>query len=452
MPRYHVAALLSLTVLTACTSPAISAPAAVFDLQAARRADDLGLESRPIPSPNAQTVRAEEVAFSSTEWGDDGRPHSIRIKGFLAERVAPGPSRVGVVVAHGLGARADLDVAVELARNLDVTALAISAPGLGGSEGRAVTFDDPRPLFAGGDVRASWLYAYVHAVLRAVTVLQHRAGVDKLVVTGVSMGGIASFIAGGVDDRLAGVFPMNASGGLVEAALGGSWLGSLARAARGRPLGEDEEAQARLNALDPLAFSRQHGVLFMLAGAQDEFFPLPQVVATYDAIRAPYKRLALIPDFDHEWYFAHGCTAAQACRCPEGARAPYCGKQASYNRHDEVLARWAVNMRALLALVQGEGTAVAPPQVERRGDELVVSVAGPAPRVVRLAVSDNGGYTYGQFRLQRGADGDYHHPAAGLPAGAIAIAEAELASGDVVSSVPRVPPDFHPIIRPFGPP
>src|SRR4051812_15566416 len=137
---------------------------------------------------------------------------------------------------------------------------------------------------------------------------------------------------------------MNAWGGRVEGGVEGSWLAPLAQAGGGRELRDDEEGQARLNALDPLNFSRQHGVVFMLAGAQDEFFPLPQVLATYDAIRAPGKRLTLIPDFDHEWYFAHGCTAAQldACPCPAGARPPYCGKEASYNRHDEVLARWAV--------------------------------------------------------------------------------------------------------------
>jgi fermentation-respiration switch protein FrsA (DUF1100 family) len=428
---------------------------APFDLTAARRADDLGVSSVPARSPYPQSVGLQDVVFTSTEWGDDGRPHPIRIRGFLAERLAPSPGRAGVVVAHGLGAQADADVAVELARNLDVTALAISAPGQGGSEGRAVTFDDPRALFAGGaEVRASWLYAYVHAVLRAVTVLEHRPGVGRLVVTGVSMGGIASLIAGGVDERLDGVFPMNASGGLVEGALEGSWLAPLAQAGRGRELRDDEEGQARLNALDPLAFSRQHGVVFMLAGAQDEFFPLPQVLATYDAIRAPGKRLTLIPDFDHEWYFAHGCPAAQleACPCPAGARPPYCGKQASYNRHDEVLARWAVNMRALLGEIGAGGHPAPPPLVERRNQEIVVSVVGPPPRVVRLAVSDNGGYTYGQFRLERGADGDYHHPAAGIPPQAIVFAEVELTSGDVVTSAPRLPPGFRPIVRPFGPP
>jgi hypothetical protein len=436
---------------------ACSGRAATFDLYAARRTDDLNLKSSPVLSPYPESVATQEISYTSTEWDADGSPHPIRIRGFLAERLTPGAHRAGIVVAHGLGAHAELAVAVELARNLDVTALAISAPGQGGSEGRAVTFDDPRALFIGGaEVRASWLYAYVHAALRAVTVVAHRPGVEGVVVTGVSMGGIVSFIAGGVDDRVSGIFPMNASGGLVAAALGGSWLGALVKTARGHELRDDPEAQARLNALDPLSFTHQHGVVFMQAGAQDEFFPLPQVLQTFAAMRAPVKRLTLVPDFDHEWYFANGCTAAGVadCPCPAGAQPPYCGKEASYNRHDEVLSRWAVNMRALLGVVRKPplGPPAPPPLVERRRDEIVVSFSGPPPAAVRLAVSDNGGYTYGQYLLQRSPDGGFHHPAPGLAADAIVFAEVELPTGDVVSSVPRLPREFHPIIRPFAQP
>jgi dienelactone hydrolase len=448
---------------------------AVFDLAAARRADDLEVTTGPVSTPVAPRMRGLEVSYLSHQWDDAGRAVPIRIRGFLAARAALAPPRrvPAVIVAHGLGAKADLDVAVEVARNLDVVALAISAPGLGGSQGRPVTFQDAAPLFAGGgDVRQSWLYAYVHALLRAVTLVAARPDVDagNIVITGTSMGGIACFIAGGADDRVRGILPVNASGGLAQAAAAGSWLATLVNAARDRGA-RPEGIEAVLSALDPLAFApRQHGVVYMLDGAQDEFFPLPQVLATYAAVRAPAKSLALLADYDHEWYFAAGCparcmpgaaidpglvAAPAACPpgcptgCPAPARWPYCGKQASYNRHAEATARWSQLLRALVATT-GAGPPRAP-LVERREHEVVVQVEGPRPRAVRLAVSDNGGYTYGQFRLNPGPDGTYRF-AAPLPATAIVFAEVEAEDGTVATSAPELPPGFRAPIRPFGPP
>jgi hypothetical protein len=78
-------------------------------------------------------------------------------------------------------------------------------------------------------------------------------------------------------------------------------------------------------------------------------------------------------------------------------------------------------------------------------------VAGPLPRAVRLAVSDNGGYTFGQFRAEPdpGTRGLYRLSRA-VSRGAIVFAEVEATDGTVATSVPDLPPGFAPIIRPFA--
>ena len=122
-----------------------------FDLDVARDASDSRPASRPLPRPESEAVIAHEVTFGSLEWAS-GLPRTIRLHGFLVEPVDNAETRLiarrpAVIIAHGLGGRADIDTAVSVARGLNVVALAISAPGLGKSQGRAVTFDDARPLY-----------------------------------------------------------------------------------------------------------------------------------------------------------------------------------------------------------------------------------------------------------------------------------------------------------------
>lgn len=440
------------------------APAA-FDLAAARRPD---LAAAFSPRRDAgHGISVEEVTFLSTQWRADGGARPIRLRAALARPMNPG-RRPAVIVAHGLGAKGEADVAVEIARNLDVVALALSAPGQGGSEGDAVTFEDPRPLFATvPDVRGSWLYAYVHGLLRAVTLVSGLPDVDgrAVVLNGTSLGGVASLIANGVDDRIGGVLAMNAAGGLAAGARSGSWFGALVASSGGLKL-EDPAARAFFRALDPLAFAgTQHGPVYMLAGAQDEFFPIDQVIRTHQALVAPAKSLALLADYDHGWYFGAGCPArcmpgapAPALDCPAdcprtcAGRWPYCGPQASYNRQQEATARWGLLLRALVARVAQPRRPFTEPSDEpilrRRGDDIIAWVGMTRPVAVRLAFSDNGGFTYGQVQMNKEADRSYLVRRS-LPPDAILFVEVEGPHGAVVTSVPELPAGFKPSIRPF---
>jgi dienelactone hydrolase len=453
---------------------------AVFDLDAAR--DPRDLEAAEVAASRHVTdgVTVREVRFTSRAWDAHGRSRPIRIQGFLAvpPGVYPPHTKPVVITAPGLGAHATPEAAGEICRNLDVVALAISAPGAGASEGEGVTPADARALFATvPDVRGSWLYAYTYALLRAITFAQQQPEADPqaVVLTGNSIAGVAILVANGVDDRVRGVLAVSTSGDLARATSAGSWLKRLVQSA-GELKPDSREVRALYRALDPLAFAaQQHGAVYLLTGAQDEFFPLGQAVSTYRALEAPAKSLAIVADYDHGWYFGYGCPAhcmpgyrgdewtrpvacptAPVCptRCPAQVRPPYCGPQVSYNNQDAFIGRWSALLRALVAhhAARPPRPFVAPPPpptVERRARQVIVRPVGPVPHAVRLAISDNGGYTYGQFVLARHPDGTYRLHRRVSPA-AILIAEVELESNVVATAVPDLPPRFRARVRQFG--
>lgn len=463
------AALLAALLVAGC-----SLRPASFDLRRARLAADLDAAEIHGATRVENGVTVHEIRFNSLAWdGDAAQP--IRIQAFVAIPLGKYPphSKPGIVFAHGLGDQGNPQAAADLSRNLDVVALALSGPGLGGSEGRALTPTNPGSLFAGAkDIRKSWLYVYVYAILRSITYLQTRPEVDAeaIAVTGFSMGGIATFIANGVDDRIRAALPVAAAGGLLQAASAGSWLRQLVLSVPGQQL-EDPGPVSLFRALDPLRYAgQQHGAVYMLIGAQDEYFPLEQAIQMYKALRAPAKNLTLVPDYDHGWYFGGGCPApcmpggpqppscppAPVCpqTCPLGSRPPYCGPQASYNRLDDFNTRWSQLLRTLLARHVARWPrplppAPVPPRVERTADAVVVQPM-TAAHAVRLAVSEDCGFTYSQILLGRGADGAFTYPRP-VAKDAIVFAEAESSEGAISTSLPSWPLTCKLRVRDFGP-
>ena len=118
-----------------------------FDLAAARDPRDLGLTEMPGTERVVDGVKVREIRYTSSTWDATGRTHPIRIQGFVAipPGAYPAHTKPAVILAHGLGAHATPQEAVEVCRNIDVVALAISAPGLGASEGVGLTPEDSRP-------------------------------------------------------------------------------------------------------------------------------------------------------------------------------------------------------------------------------------------------------------------------------------------------------------------
>jgi dienelactone hydrolase len=425
--------------------PAAASPvfaAAKFDTRAIRDAHTLSVQEG---APRVQGgVRLSELQFSSLAWDDHGRPHEIRIHAILGLPEHVSGTRPAVVVAHGLGAHAEASDVIEIARGLDAVALAIDAPGCGSSEGDGPTAEDPRPIFrAAKDIRASWLYQYAFAAMRAVTYVQAREDVDphSIVMTGFSMGGVVTWIAGGTDDRLSGVLPVASAGGFARLAEEQTWFRRLVLASGGaRPT--DPGPRAVFQKLDPLAFAgRQKGAVAYLVGAQDEFFTLDQVLATWRAVRAREKTLDVMPDYDHGWYFGGGS------KC-EHER--YCGPQMSYDRSSEFWTHWSLLLKALVTHAPPDAPQ---PFVQRNSREAVVRLATtPVPRAVKLATSTDGGYTFEHHKLEVDPHDGAYHMRTPLPLSAVVIAEVERADGVIVSSMPMLPSGFVPRVRPFGPP
>ena len=211
----------------------------------------------------------------------------------------------------------------------------------------------------------------------------------------------------------------------------------------------------------------------MQGGAQDEFFPLPQLLKTFDRLRAPAKSLAVMPDYDHQWYFGSGCTAALHARRAARREAP----RRLPGRLPARLPR-----RPALAVLRPARQL----QPQRGGDRpLGPAAAGaglaarrpPAPRVRPAAPRP---HRHAQGRCDRRAR--RRHRAArrpsgrsattaaspggsspccptpgaatgastpGWPAGALLFAEIEAADGTVATSAPQLPRGFRPVIRPF---
>jgi len=481
-----------LGVLLVLVASACRKSGAQFDMELARRKSDLDAEDLAGSARIEDGVHVREVKFSSRRW--DGEPSTIRIQAYVA--VPPGQyprhSKPAVIYAHGLGGQADRSTVIELCRNLDVVAVSLSGPGLGTSQGSALLPTEPGLLFVGhDDIRHNWLYTYVFAILRTITFAQTLPEVDPqaIALTGFSLGGIATLIANGVDDRIAGALPVAASGSLQAAAEQDTWLrqmivsATLQRAARSaaQPLPDplkDPGVQALFQKLDPLRFAKkQHGTVYLLMGAQDEYFPLQQTLDTFRALRGRHKRLALVPDYDHGWYFGSGCPArcmpssstrptdaGSSCpappicpaTCPADAHSPHCGPQHSYNRQAEFAARWALLLRALIAQHVARPPRPFPaaptmPTIYVQANEVLVSSAA-ATVAARLAISTDCGYTFSQHELARMPDGSYRFPQP-APQGALLIAEVEGPEGAVStaisqqSSTTACPPRF----RPFGP-
>ena len=304
-------------------------------------------------------------------------------------------------------------------------------------------------------------------------------------VTGNSMGAVASFVANGVDDRIQGILPVSASGDLASGAAAGLMDGPAA-APGDRPSARRSEGDRVL--LGPgsgqLRGAPARGCVHAGRAPRTSSFPCPQLLTTFRRVRAPAKSLAVVADYDHQWYFGTGCTARcmpgcpvaptnrsrrrQAARrartaapkqCPPGQRWPYCGPHASYNDRTRrwpagacCCGRWSPSTPAIRP--EPSARPHRPRASSARATTSWCTCRGrPQPRAVRLAISDNGGFTYGQVlspaatRRPRPAAYRHHHP--GLNKQAILFAEVEAADGTVATSLPDLPRGFRPIVRPF---
>ena len=264
--------------------------------------------------------RIESIKFTSWEWSS-GEQVPIRIHAFVVSPRAPdsGPYPA-VVLAHTLHSEADLEALLDFvmkyqypyldSKKLRLIAMYVSAPGAGSSEGHGAQPPDGNDCVIFNtvpDARGSWFYAYTVALMRAVTYLTTREDVDKsrIAVVGESAGGVAALLASSVDQRVSTAIAISASGGFKEAVEAGSWLATMMEKCGVK---KDSKRFKRLvEYLDPLVYARAScSATLLLAGFQDELFPITSLKPTYEALLESGQDVwwVLLPDWDR-WYFRH---------------------------------------------------------------------------------------------------------------------------------------------------
>lgn len=374
-----------------------------------------------------------QVKFNSIDRGDG----PIRIHGFVAIPMGhPLGTLPAVVYGHGAGDKASEDVAQNLAAMLSAVTISFSGPGQGLSTGAPSTARNWLNTIP--DIRHSWLYQYAYSAMRAVTYLATRPEVDpqRIGMTGISAGGLMTWIANGVDDRLAAAYPIMATGDWPRSLQAGSWFLAF-------PLGEaglapdSPPALAFEQYLDPIHYAdRQHAPVMLINGAQDEFFPITTTRSTYEAVRAPEKRLEVMYDWDHG-YFASSSRQYDTYNNTLNATRRIFGDAAAwFNWH----------------LADGEPLPPIPQVSVTQGNGRSIFTVAPeyakGARAVRLIYSQDRAYTFRRTLMIRRLDGFYSASLPGDTTDLVYFVEVEWPGSVYLSSIPVLPDGFVPRIRP----
>ncbi len=287
-------------------------PADVFELYDMALLTDpstlvLDVVSSQIVWEGLTPVTVDEVRFTSYESeGCELLP--VRIEAYIAypPGANPGSPGPGVVVAHGLGGYADAGTAAGPAADLDLVTLAYSGPGQGQSEGWG---SEPDHLFdTVDDPRNSWFWEHAVAAMRGLTVLETLAEVDpgQLGMTGYSGGAVATLMVNGVDPRVQVAVPVSGTGHLdlaISAVPVPGWEYDLLQSMTVPKTAADPEWTRYQDYLDPKNYlATAHGETLLINGAQDQFFPIDSLTATYQDLAGSAPRMLAIVDWDHGWY------------------------------------------------------------------------------------------------------------------------------------------------------
>lgn len=249
------------------------------------------LPANPRGLPAAEIVESQ-VQFYSQTWNGE----EIRIHGYLYRPVGA-RGLPAVLLAHGFGDKADsmAPFARDLAQGGYVT-LAYSAPGQGNSTGPK----NNQSNFARVDrgPQDAWLARNIFAARRALSVLEGLPEVDRdrLAILGGSQGGVTSFLVSALDSRIKASVPVVASGDWLAAIQSG---GAANFIVPGRVNAYSPESVVLMSSYDILGYAPSIRVpTLVLIGTDDEFFPLPGALKTFEALAGP-KAIDLLPNAGH---------------------------------------------------------------------------------------------------------------------------------------------------------
>ncbi|HXF05281.1 MAG TPA: acetylxylan esterase [Blastocatellia bacterium] len=411
---------------------------AIWDLAAIKDATTLNTEVVAPPSHvtvNGVRLKVFQVMFDS--YPDPEAP--VRVHGFVALPVNAEPrSLPAVVFGHGAGGQADEQLTRTLAALLSAAVISFSGPGQGRSTGRPSTAEN---WLRTNPIQQSWLYQYAYSAMRAVTYLTTLTEVDpnRIAMTGVSAGGLMTWIANGVDDRLVAACPIMATGDWPRALASGSWFIHF-------PLGEarvapdSPQALAFARYLDPLQYAhRQNAPVMLINGAQDEFFPIDTTRSTFEAVEAPDKRLEVIFDWDHGYFATTSILLG------------------TYNNTHRALERMFGDLAAWFAAHWGTGKPLPPlPEVQMNQTQFGTTFVIPAetaPGASRalLIYSTDRAYTFRRIPMSRQRDGSFVVTLVGMLdwSTVVYFVEVQYPNSVFLTSVPVIPTGFVPRLRPY---
>lgn len=380
----------------------------------------------------ARRLERRELLFYSHHWAEG----EVVIHAYLA---LPAKTRPAPAMVMGTG---DTDSGAEFCRKHGVATLVIDRPGTGESTGPEddyvnwVRFEDPRE---------SWMWHYVNAALRAVTLLSALPEVDpdRIGITGSSRGGTMAWIANSVDPRLKLAVPVATGGDIVRALDHGGWANYIHRDEAGQPYIPDE-FYTFAKFYDPLLYcGAQHGGVMLVVGAQDEYFPLYCTATTAAASAADDFRMSIVANWDHG-YFAGDNAHVDA----------FDNRQEASRKTDRAVGA------AIDHWLRETGPMPRLPElhVEDSGGRLLFAVR-PGSRggiaSVCVQTSVDGAYTF-QPLIATDDGGPFEAELAGPDTavldGVAAYAEVEYTEGPILTSIPWFGPAFRQAMRPFPEP
>ena len=246
---------------------------------------------------NGKTLRIMELYYTSEVY--NGR--NIRIFG---REIAPNDTltrKPAVVFMHGFGGNADIYLETQklFAGNGYVT-FAIDAPSA--PDGRSTDYPARNAWSIINVTRTpkdSYLYHFVLAGFRAITLMYNKTYVDKdnIYFVGRSLGAVASYIIGAIDNRVKAVVPVSAAGNYLQSILSGSLINALIPPNTSL---DSEVARKTLEYFDVYGYAQRiEKPIFILATTNDEFFDLYSFNDTFAAIKSKSKFMAIQPNQEH---------------------------------------------------------------------------------------------------------------------------------------------------------
>ncbi|MGQ9730742.1 MAG: EamA family transporter [Candidatus Zipacnadales bacterium] len=379
----------------------------------------------------AHRVRTREVRYYSHNWAEG----EVIIAAYIALPATDAPVPAMVM---GTG---DAKSGEEFCRTHRVATVVIDRPGVGQSTGPE---DDYSNWVRFTDPRESWMWHYVNAALRAVTLATTLPEVDpnRIGITGSSRGGTMAWIANGVDPRLKLAVPVATGGDIIRALDHGGWANYLHRDETGNPYIPDEfYTFARY--YDPLHYAgRQHGAVMLIVGAQDEYFPLFCTATSAMASAQDEFRLLIIVNWDHGYFSTDNPLVEAFDNSVEAHRKQELTVAAAI----DTWLRGSRSMPNLPTL-----------HVQRLGERLECSISSCPDKIesVTVHVSFDGAYTFDTFPAhleEYGYVAEVVAPDSGALELAAVFAEVEYEGGPILTSIPWFGSAFQQRMRPFPEP